>query len=119
MSREPLKSFISKVGTFRGKVTLKGQGSGSQHPSLSNLRSNEADESVLRTHDENIMHTSSGSGGAAGDCDLDTTAKSFGSSTLHRASQAPSISTDIYDQMTDELINEEFERSLSVSIRIF
>jgi hypothetical protein len=115
---EPLKSFISKVGTFRGKGTHKDK-SGQQHPSLSNLRFGEADESVLRAHDENIMHTSNGSGGAGGDCDLDTTAKSFGSGTLTRSSHQqpqPIAVTSMYDSMTPEQINEEFEKSLLVSI---
>lgn len=107
MSKEPLKSFINKVGTFRGKK------SSSQRPSTTDLKyPNENDENFFRSAiDESHFNNDSCS-------QLDTTAKSISTTShLFRSSvqtltekNLPTLS--IYDTMSDEQINEEFEKSL-------
>lgn len=64
ITKEPLKSFINKVGTFRGKKS-------SQRPSTSDL--------TMAVHDESIMKNSSDEQSGNSTCepsDLDTTTKS-------------------------------------------
>lgn len=66
MSKEPFKSFINKVGTFRNKKNLP-----NQRPSASDLRFSDVNDENMFKSDENSssMH----------DSDLDTTSKSFSS----------------------------------------
>lgn len=97
---------VSTLSTFRGNKASKNNANNSQHASLSNLtRYNEADESILRHHDENIM--------SANDTvsDLDTTVRMLANGTL-RASNFPI--NNMFDQMTPEQLDEEFERTLLV-----
>ena len=78
MSKEPFKALLGKsLGTFR----IGGHYHTSKAPSTANSSSsnlkfnpNEADESVLRNHDENIMSIT--------ESELDTTSKSFGTGTI-------------------------------------
>jgi hypothetical protein len=115
---EPLKSFINKVGTFRGK-----KHSSQSRQSSSDLKYSDNDESIFRVNSEDGQFTTFvGGGGGASETstDLDSTKLSGGSnsgSNSYRSStmQQPSI-TNIYDRMTPEQINEEFERSLLVNI---
>lgn len=120
MSKEPIKSLINKVGTFRNRKHGE-----KQRPSVSDLKFGEADESMMRqsnvTVDENFM-------GLADTSELDTTVKSFTSSnnsfragsshTLNTTASANTTAiqaiTNGYDRMTPEQINEEFERSVLV-----
>ncbi len=113
LSKEPLKisNLISKVGTFRGKKH-------NQRPSASDLGRFESinDESIMT---QNSDHQNSGSYEST---DLDTT-KTFNfanqSNYTHRSSVQTLIPiVNIYGQMTDEQINEEFEKSLLVNIII-
>ena len=117
MSKEPLKSFINKVGTFRGKKS-------SQRPSATDLKyANENDENFFRSsaideshhfHHNNDPNCS----------ELDTTTKSMNTTShLFRSSvqmlaekNLPVLS--IYDTMTDEQISEEFDRSLLVKYKM-
>ncbi len=110
LSKEPLKisNLISKVGTFRGKKH-------NQRPSATDLGKFESinDESMMTLNSE---HQNSG---PYEHTDLDTT-KSYNyanqSNYSHRSSvQALHPIVNIYDQMTDEQINEEFEKSLLVN----
>lgn len=72
MSKEPLKSLISKVGTFRGKKSHH-----NQRPSMTDLKyggsgADANDDTIMfrnMTNDENMS--------TIHDCDLDTTVKSF------------------------------------------
>jgi len=113
---EPLKSFINKVGTFRGK-----KHSSQSRQSSSDLKYSDNDESIFRVNSEDGQFTTFVVGGASEtSTDLDSTKLSGGSnsgSNSYRSStmQQPSI-TNIYDRMTPEQINEEFERSLLVNI---
>ena len=116
---EPLKSFINKVGTFRGK-----KHSSQSRQSSSDLKYSDNDESIFRLNSEDGQFTtfSGGGGGVASETstDLDSTKLSGGSNSgnnSYRSStiQQPSI-TNIYDRMTPEQINEEFERSLLVNM---
>ena len=83
MSKEPLKSFINKMGTFRGKKA-------SNRPSASDLKYGEShDESgmfkVPLGVDENAAPFSSTFSQHESCSDLDTTAKSMsGTGTLSR-----------------------------------
>jgi hypothetical protein len=115
---EPLKSFINKVGTFRGK-----KHSSQSRQSSSDLKYSDNDESIFRLNSEDGQFTTfSSGGGGVGETstDLDSTKLSGGSNSgnnSYRSStmQQPSI-TNIYDRMTPEQINEEFERSLLVNM---
>jgi hypothetical protein len=110
MSKEPLKSFINKVGTFRGKKS-------SQRPSATDLKyASENDENFFRSSaiDESHFHNDPNCS------ELDTTTKSMNTTShLFRSSvqmlsekNLPVLS--IYDTMTDEQISEEFDKSLLV-----
>ena len=68
MSKEPFKSFINKVGTFRNKKNV------SNRPSASDLRFTDSnDENMFRSDDNsNSLH----------DSDLDTTSKSFSGNNM-------------------------------------
>lgn len=105
---EPLKSFISKVGTFRGKKH------GQSRPSSSDLKFTDSmigDESMFRLNSEDSTFPTFGGGASETSTDLDSTKWSGGSSNnSYRASVQPI--SNIYDKMTNEQINEEFERSL-------
>ena len=110
MSKEPLRTFINKVGTFRGKKAAN------QRPSTSDLKyaqQDGQDESMFKVPygiDENAApyaHDST--------ChELDMTTKSMsGGTTSFRSNTLSSLPfTNIYDRMTDEEINNEFEKSL-------
>jgi hypothetical protein len=107
---EPLKSFINKVGTFRGKKHSQSRQSASDIKYLDN------DESVFRLNSEDGQFPTFGGGASETSTDLDSTKLSGGSNTYRSSTiQQPSI-TNIYDRMTPEQINEEFERSLLVNI---
>lgn len=108
MSKEPFKSFINKVGTFRSK-----KNSQNQRPSVTDLK-------FADTNDENVYRSDENSG-SLHDSDLDTTSKSFSSANNNSfrssvqtlvANHAPML--NIYDHMTNDQINEEFEKSLLV-----
>lgn len=107
--KEPLKSLISKVGTFRGKKY-------NQRPSASDLGKFDSinDESIMTVNSDHQL-------GSYESSDLDTT-KSFypnSSNYIHRSSvqvQQGNPFVNIVDQMTDVQINEEFEKSLLVKI---
>ena len=75
MSKEPLKSFISKVGTFRGKKS-------SNRPSASDIRF-ENDESIFKHPSHIDDHTNSINNETVSE--LDTT-KSFVNTGLYRCS---------------------------------
>lgn len=86
-SKEPLKSFISKVGTFRGKK----HGQNSSRPSSSDLKFGDSmmgDESMFRvnSHDETGYPTFGGQNSDGGANDLDSTKLSGGSSNGTRDS---------------------------------
>ncbi|RNA05590.1 diaphanous isoform X1, partial [Brachionus plicatilis] len=106
MSKEPFKSFINKVGTFRSKKNLP-----NQRPSASDLRFSDINDENMFKADENSS--------SIHDSDLDTTSKSFSSANnvsfrssvqALAASHLPNL--NIYDQMNPEQINEEFEKNI-------
>lgn len=106
MSKEPFKSFfINKVETFRSKK--KNQ---NNRPSVTDLKFADSNDENLYRSDENS--------GSLHDSDLDTTSKSISSGNNNSfrssvqtlaANHAPAL-TNIYDHMTTEQINEEFEK---------
>ena len=73
--KEPLKSLISKVGTFRGKKN----GQQTQRSSASDLKYPDSshDESIMKSHSEEPL-------GPFESSDLDTTTKSYYGSNSYR-----------------------------------
>lgn len=115
MSKEPLKSFINKVGTFRGKKS-------SQRPSATDLkyvgendenffRSSAIDESHFNDHNCSELDTTTKS--------MNTTSHLFSRSSIQMMSEKNQQVLSIYDTMTDEQISEEFEKSLLVNTEFF
>lgn len=117
ISKEPLRSFISKVGTFRGKKY------GQSRPSSSDLKYTDSiicDETILRNSDDSSYPNYNGNGSESS-TDLDSTKLSGGNNSYRTSMQATIASThisNIYDRMTNDQINEEFEKSLLVIIII-
>jgi len=112
MSKEQFNKIIGKMGTFRGKKQAH-----SQRPSTSDLKYPDfGNESMFKMPASVDDYPSS----YQNESELDTTCKSFNvTMNSYRASNQtltgnfhapPTMS--IYDTMSDEQINEEFERSV-------
>lgn len=71
MSKDNLKSFINKVGTFRQKDPNK---KNNQRPSVSDLKYGDPNDEHNLRHNSNIDEHFSAT---MGESDLDTTVKSF------------------------------------------
>jgi hypothetical protein len=111
MSKEQFNKIIGKMGTFRGKKTAH-----NQRPSTSDLKYPDfGNESMFKMPASVDDYPSS----YPNESELDTTCKSFNMTmNSYRASNQtltsnfPTPTFSIYDTMSDEQINEEFERSV-------